>query len=91
MVSGFWQLVLDNQVTVIVMITKLVENGVTKANKYWPDEDRATLVLENNIKVIFDSEENDKGLDRRTFVASNGGNRTVPKGNNSIECLQNLS
>ena len=73
MVSGFWQLVLDNQVTVIVMITKLVENGVTKANKYWPDEDEATLELENNIKVIFDSEEKDNGLERRTFVASNGG------------------
>ena len=74
MVSGLWQLVLDNQVTVIVMITKLIENNMTKAHKYWPDEDVTTLEFENNIKVTFESEETDNGLHRRTFVASNGGN-----------------
>ena len=67
-------MVLDNEVSVIVMITKLVENGVIKAHQYWPDEDNATLKLENNIEVIIESEETDKGLDRRTFVVSNGGN-----------------
>ena len=74
MVSGFWQLVLDNKVRVIVMITKLVENKLVKAHKYWPDEDNPTLELENDIQVIFESEETDKGLDRRTFVVSNKGN-----------------
>ena len=74
MVSGFWQLVLDNKVSVIVMITKLVENGLVKAHQYWPDEDNATLELENDIQVIFESEETDKGLDRRTFCVSNNGN-----------------
>jgi protein tyrosine phosphatase len=67
-------MVLDNEVSVIVMITKLVENGVIKAHQYWPDEDNTTLKLENNIEVIFESEETDKGLDRRSFVVSNGGN-----------------
>ena len=57
MVSGFWQMVLDQEVSVIVMITKLVENNKVKANQYWPDEDNSALELENNIKVTFTSEE----------------------------------
>ena len=73
MVSGFWQMVLDQEVSVIVMITKLVENNKVKANQYWPDEDNSTLELENNIKVTFASEETDKGLDRRSFLVSNRG------------------
>ena len=73
MVSGFWQMVLDNNVTVIVMITKLVENNVVKADQYWPTEDNACLELENSIKVIFKSEAADKGLVRRVFGVSNGG------------------
>ena len=71
MVSGFWQMVLDQEVSVIVMITKLVENNKVKANQYWPDEDNSTLELENNIKVTFASEETDIGLDRRSFLVSN--------------------
>ena len=73
MVSGFWQLVLDNNVTVIVMITKLVENNVVKADQYWPTQDKDCLELENSIKVIFKSESSDKGLVRRVFGVSNGG------------------
>ena len=71
MVSGFWQMVLGQEVSVIVMITKLVENNKEKANQYWPDEDNPTLELENNIKVTFASEETDNGLDRRSFLVSN--------------------
>eukprot|EP00092_Neocalanus_flemingeri_P013363 GFUD01014407.1.p1 GENE.GFUD01014407.1~~GFUD01014407.1.p1 ORF type:complete len:362 (+),score=127.59 GFUD01014407.1:1586-2671(+) len=71
MVSGFWQMVIDNKVSTIVMITKLVENGKTKAHQYWPDEDEATLELENNINIVFESEETSNGLDRRTFAVSN--------------------
>ena len=73
MVSGFWQMVLDNNVTVIVMITKLLENNVVKADQYWPTQDEDCLELENSIKVIFKSESADKGLIRRVFGVSNGG------------------
>lgn len=33
----FWKMIWDNQVSVIVMLTSLEENGVTKASKYWKD------------------------------------------------------
>ena len=73
MVSGFWQMVLDNNVTVIVIITKLVENNVVKSDQYWPTQDKPCIELENSIKVIFKSEEVDKGLVRSVFGVSNGG------------------
>ena len=38
MFSGFWQLVVDQGVSLIVMITKLVENEMKKADQYWPNE-----------------------------------------------------
>ena len=78
MVSGFWQLVLDHKVSAVVMITKLVENGLVKANQYWPDEDETVLQLENDIKVTFESEESSKdGLDKRTFTVSRKGELVV--------------
>ena len=79
MVSGFWQMVMDQKVTVVVMITKLVENGVVKADQYWPDEDKPVILLDNMIKVVFDSEISDKGLVKRSFVVSNEGKTFVSK------------
>ena len=70
MVSGFWQMVPDQKVSVIAMITKLVENNKVKANHYWPDENAPTLELENNITVTFVGEETGTGLTRRSFLVS---------------------
>ena len=35
-IPSFWQLVAEQRVGVVVMITKLVENKKKKADKYWP-------------------------------------------------------
>lgn len=37
-VKDFWQMVWDNKVPAIVMLTKLVEAGKPKCQKYWPDK-----------------------------------------------------
>ena len=57
MFSGFWQLVVDQNVSLIIMITKLVENQKRKAHQYWPDEVGQEIKLENGIRVKFEKEE----------------------------------
>ena len=72
MFTGFWQLVIDQNVTVIVMITKLTEKNKVKADKYWPDEDNPVLNLENGISVTFESEEAENGLEQRSYLLQQG-------------------
>ncbi|XP_063307949.1 tyrosine-protein phosphatase non-receptor type 3 [Pelobates fuscus] len=35
--SQFWQMVWDNRLTMIIMLTTLTERGKTKCQQYWPD------------------------------------------------------
>ena len=45
----FWHMVIQEKVSMIVMITKLVEKNKRKAHKYWPEdagEEPLGLVLE---------------------------------------------
>ena len=36
----FWQMIIENNVTCVVSTCSLVEKGVSKCNKFWPDIDR---------------------------------------------------
>jgi len=36
-VGAFWQLVLEQDVTVVVMLTGETEGGKVKCHRYWPD------------------------------------------------------
>eukprot|EP00092_Neocalanus_flemingeri_P011524 GFUD01012419.1.p1 GENE.GFUD01012419.1~~GFUD01012419.1.p1 ORF type:complete len:975 (-),score=207.58 GFUD01012419.1:44-2638(-) len=49
----FWQLVFEQKVHVIVMITDLVDGNKVKAHQYWPDMDSPTLQLEGGMKVEY--------------------------------------
>ena len=71
--SGFWQLVVDQDVSLIVMITKLVENGKRKANQYWPNENNPTMELEHGIKVNFEDEEVLDGIHKRILTVTSKG------------------
>ena len=46
--ENFWQMILDREVRVIIMLTDLREGGRPKADQYWPDKE---MELENGIKI----------------------------------------
>ena len=47
----FWQMVIEEKVEVIVMVTQLVEGKRVKANKYWPDKDNCRIDLMDGARV----------------------------------------
>ena len=49
--AHFWQMVIEEKVEVIVMVTQLVEAKKVKANQYWPDMEGTTISLKGNAKV----------------------------------------
>lgn len=61
-VQDFWQMVVDNNVETIVMLTSIIENGREKCHKYWPTD---TFEFDNfNVEFI----EEEKGtITRRKF------------------------
>eukprot|EP00184_Porphyridium_aerugineum_P005999 CAMPEP_0184693164 /NCGR_PEP_ID=MMETSP0313-20130426/1442_1 /TAXON_ID=2792 /ORGANISM="Porphyridium aerugineum, Strain SAG 1380-2" /LENGTH=487 /DNA_ID=CAMNT_0027151155 /DNA_START=547 /DNA_END=2010 /DNA_ORIENTATION=+ len=50
----FWQMVWEQGVSVIVMLTKLVEYGKTKGEQYWPDT--GSILYGSSYLVVFESE-----------------------------------
>ena len=49
--AHFWQMVIEEKVEVIVMVTQLVEGKKVKAHQYWPDKEGTTINLKGNAKV----------------------------------------
>ena len=47
----FWQMVIEEKVEVIVMVTQLLEANKVKANQYWPDKDNKKMDLKNGARV----------------------------------------
>ena len=75
MISAFWQMVLDQKVSVIVMITRIAEKEKVKALKYWPDNKKHLLELQNDVNVTFDRECYDsyRDLERSSFTVTSKG------------------
>ena len=49
--AHFWQMVLEDKVELIVMVTQLVEDKKVKAHQYWPDDKDTVIKLKGNSKV----------------------------------------
>ncbi|XP_065839450.1 tyrosine-protein phosphatase non-receptor type 7-like [Oscarella lobularis] len=74
-VDDFWLMVLDHNVTVIVMVTYLFEYGVEKCIQYWPDKGAMRY---GNVEVSNSEELHKEHYIRTTLrVKTNQGSRTV--------------
>ena len=49
--SHFWQMVMEEEVEVIVMVTQLVEGTRVKGNQYWPDKDNCRMDLKDSTSI----------------------------------------
>ncbi|GAA51386.1 protein tyrosine phosphatase receptor type B [Clonorchis sinensis] len=59
-IADFWEMIAENHVSLIVMLTQLVEDNVPKCARYWPDEVYATTIHMshgNELAVTLISEE----------------------------------
>ena len=75
-VGDFWQMVLESESTLIVMVTPLVERGRTKCHQYWPGRND-TLDAGNGLRITCTrvQAEVDEGLVRREFRLSTADGR----------------
>ncbi|KAM3928940.1 tyrosine-protein phosphatase non-receptor type 3 isoform 2-T2 [Leptodactylus fuscus] len=53
--THFWQMVWDNRLTLIIMLTTLTERGRTKCHQYWPDP--PDVMEYGNFRVTCNSED----------------------------------
>jgi len=75
--SDYWRMIWENSCSIILMLTKLFENGRTKAHIYWPVYDNCTLKF-GDISVTKIEEEDYGSHIVRTFALSKGSEvRTV--------------
>ncbi|XP_052807926.1 receptor-type tyrosine-protein phosphatase eta-like [Mya arenaria] len=74
--DDFWRMVWEQNVDIIVMLTKLVENGRIKCDKYWPDVNKPKYYGDLLVSVASESNLSDYIL--RIFeIKLNGERRSV--------------
>ena len=69
--KDFWQMVWDNKVPAIIMLTKLVEAGKPKCHKYWPDKVGESQQPKEHINIKLTSLQYFADYEIRTIEVSN--------------------
>ncbi|XP_023229327.1 tyrosine-protein phosphatase non-receptor type 4 isoform X1 [Centruroides vittatus] len=70
--ADFWQMVWEQQCTLIVMVTTLMERGRVKCHKYWPDQ--YETIDYGQLQVRFLSEQENPSIAFREFSLINKEN-----------------
>lgn len=74
-VDDFWTMIHENDITAIIMVTKLQEGSRNKCHKYWPEEKKSQDVTINGEKI------NLTNHDETPYKTTNGINYTVSEEN----------
>lgn len=69
-VTDFWQMVLESQSTLVVMLTTVVERGRVKCHKYWPSAGEAALEIDTML-LTCNQETEDDSFAFREFTLKN--------------------
>ncbi|TGZ72657.1 hypothetical protein CRM22_001958 [Opisthorchis felineus] len=80
-IVDFWEMVAENHISLIVMLTQLVEKNVPKCAAYWPDEVNATVIHMchgKELAVTLISEEDYPSYVIRRFSLVSGTDESEP-------------
>lgn len=67
-VEDFWQMVLEEQSTLIVMLTTIVERGRAKCHKYWPGLGEVLTMQNVIVKCVAEDADDSGSFVFRDFV-----------------------
>jgi protein tyrosine phosphatase len=74
--KDFWRMLWEKDVDVVLMLTKLEEKGMVKADEYWPDLDKETTHGLITVKTVYCEFETNE-ITHRKFVISHANEAGV--------------
>nr|CAH8861470.1 unnamed protein product [Trichobilharzia regenti] len=77
-VGDFWRMIIEQNITIIVMLTRLYEEDISKCYQYWPDDIHESVIFLSDslsVEVTLLSEENHEAYILRKFYVTSSKNQ----------------
>jgi netrin-G3 ligand len=74
----FWRMIWEYKLPTIIMLTQLLEKGITKCAQYWPEQPENEEEFGFGIKVTLKAEEVNHGYTKRKLTLKNDNSSTLP-------------